>query len=87
MKPRLTIVIAFVALIGLVAIQYYLISGLYDLKKKEFDATYGNSICSGLIDFQERFRTNGMDTVYYLMDVQALDWLDEYHIAMDDSVI
>ena len=87
MKPRLTIVIAFVALIGLVAIQYYLISGLYDLKKKEFDATYGNSIRSGIVDFQERLRTNGMDTVYYLMDVKALDWLDEYQIATDDSVI
>jgi hypothetical protein len=44
MKPRLTIAIAFIALFGLVGIQYYLISGLYELKKKEFDATYGNAI-------------------------------------------
>jgi len=87
MKPRITIAIALTALIGLIAIQYYLISGLYELKKKEFDATYGNAIRTGLIDFQERLRTNGMDTVYYLMDVKALDWLDEYYMATDDSVI
>lgn len=87
MKPRLTITIAFMALIGLVAIQYYLISGLYELKKKEFDATYGNAIKTGLIDFQERLRTNGMDTVFYLMDVKAMDWLDEYYMATDDSVL
>ncbi len=87
MKSRITIIIALTALLGLVAIQYYLISGLYELKIKEFDATYGNAIRTGQIDFQERLGTNGMDTVFYLMDLKAPGWLDEYYTATDDSVI
>ena len=86
MKQGVTITLAAIALFGLIGIQYFLISDLYDLKKNEFDTKYGTSIKSGLIDMQERYQTNGLDTVFYLMDLQALDLLDDYAFASDDSI-
>ena len=86
MKQGVTITLATIALFGLIGIQYFLISDLYDLKKNEFDTKYGTSIKSGLIDMQERYQTNGLDTVFYLMDLQALDLLDDYAFAANDSI-
>ena len=86
MKPGVTITLAAIALFGLIGIQYFLISDLYDLKRNEFDTKYGTSIKSGLIDMQERYQTNGLDTVFYLMDLQALDLLDDYAFAANDSI-
>ncbi len=84
MKPKVTISIAAFALIGLITIQYFLISGLYRLKKNEFDTKYGNAVREALIDMQDRFKTNGLDTVFYLMDMQALELVDEYSFTVDD---
>ena len=87
MKPGVSITLAAIALFGLIGIQYFLISDLYDLKKNEFDTMYGTSIKNGLIDMQTRLQTNGLDTVFYLMDLQAIELLSDYAFADDDSII
>lgn len=87
MNPRVSITLAATALFGLIGIQYFLISDLYSLKKNEFDSQYGTSIKNGLIDMQTRLQTNGLDTVFYLMDLEAIDLLNEYAFAENDSII
>lgn len=87
MKPGITISLATIALLGLIGIQFFLISDLYDLKKNEFDAQYGASIKNGLVEMQTRFQTNGLDTVFYLMDLQALDRLNDYAFADQDTAL
>ena len=87
MKPRITIFIASLALLGLIAIQYYLVSDLYRLKKNKFDTEYGAAIGDGLEALQFRYNSNGLDTVFYLMDILAFDMIEDYEFAYDDSTI
>jgi len=86
-KPRITIFIASIALLGLIAIQYYLVSDLYHLKRNKFDTEYGTAIGDGLEALQLRYNSNGLDTVFYLMDMQAFDLIEEYRFVRDDSTI
>ena len=86
-KPRITIFIASLALLGLIAIQYYLVSDLYHLKKNKFDTEYGSAIGDGLEALQFRYNTNGLDTVFYLMEILAFEKIEDYKFAINDSVI
>ena len=76
MKPGIVISIAFIALIVLVIIQFYLISEVYDLKKKEFDFKYVNLIKEAVDDLDEFYNSTGLDTVFLLLDVIAYELLD-----------
>lgn len=87
MKPRITIFIASIALLGLITIQYYLVSDLYHLKRNKFDTEYGTAIGDGLEALQLRYNSNGLDTVFYLMDMQAFDLIEEYRFPLEDSTI
>ena len=87
MKPGITILIASIALLGLISIQYYLVSDLYHLKRNKFDTEYGTVIGDGLEALQLRYNTNGLDTVFYLMEITAFEKIQDYEFAVDDSVI
>ncbi|MEA1897136.1 MAG: HAMP domain-containing sensor histidine kinase [Bacteroidota bacterium] len=87
MKPGITIFIASLALFGLIAIQYYLVSDLYHLKRNKFDTEYGTAIGDGLEALQLRYNTNGFDTVFYLMDILAYEKIEDYEFAFNDSVV
>jgi len=76
-----------IALVGLIAIQYYLVSDLYQLKRNKFDTEYGVAIVDGLEALQLRYNTNGLDTVFYLMEILAYEKIDDYEFAADDSII
>jgi len=82
----LYISLAALALVVLVLIQVFLISGLYRLRKNDFDTRYGNAIQRGLIEMENQLQTNGLDTAMYLMNNQCFDLLDSYSVVQDDSL-
>jgi len=87
MKSKIPIVAAGLALAGIIAVQLYLISGLYNLRKNAFDTEYGKAVTNGLIEMQERYHTNGLDSAFYLIDVEAYTQLNRFESAVDDSLL
>ncbi len=86
MKPKIYISLAALALVLLITIQFFLISGLYKLRKNEFDTRYGNKVRDALTEMQEQFQTNGLDSALYFIDVQCFDLIGSYEAAFDDSL-
>jgi len=86
MKPKLYISLAGLALVVLTGIQVFLISGLYQLRKNEFDNRYGATVRQALIEMENQFHSNGLDTAMYLVNVQCFDLLDSYKVVEDDSL-
>ena len=86
MKPKLYISLAALALLVLITIQVFLISGLYQLRKNDFDARYGNAVQRGLLEMQVQLQTNGLDTALYLVDAQCSELMESYAVVQDDSL-
>jgi len=85
MKSKIAISGAVLALLGLIAVQFYLISGLYRFQKQAFDTKYAGITRNALIEMQEKFGTNGFDSAFYMMDQAALETIYQVEFSLSDT--
>jgi len=85
MKSKIAISGAILALLGLIAVQFYLISGLYRFQKQAFDTKYAGITRNALIEMQEEFGTNGFDSAFYMMDQTALETIYQVEFSLSDT--
>ena len=75
MKSRFLIWLSALALLVLLVVQYIFITETYRTKRQQFDARFGNLIRSGMIAFKEGEEGLAFDSVLYLLDNLAVDYL------------
>ena len=85
MKSKIAISGAILALLGLIAVQFYLISGLYRFQKQAIDAKYGIITRNALIEMQDKFGTDGFDSAYYMMDQAAMETIYQVEFPLSDT--
>jgi signal transduction histidine kinase len=85
MKPGILLFIAGMALALLIAVQVYLISGLYDLKKETIEERYREVLLDGFPVYQQELGGTGFDSAFFYLDRMAVDLMDDYFLAGDDS--
>src|SRR4030042_5512011 len=75
MKSRLIIWLAAVALLVLVTVQSIFIRETYTTKKRLIDSRYGALVREGLMRFNSEVYQLGLDSVLYLLDQMAVEFL------------
>ena len=75
MKNRILIVLSAVALLVLILVQYVLITETYQTKKEQFDYKYGDLVRTGMRAFDSEEEDFALDSVLYLLDNLAVDYL------------
>lgn len=75
MKNRILIVLSAVALVVLILVQYILITETYQTKKEQFDYKYGDLVRTGMRAFDSDRQEYALDSVLYLLDNLAVDYL------------
>ncbi len=78
-------IVAGTALAAIIAVQFYLISGLYRLRTREFDNTYQKEIKKGMELLQVKYHTTGFDSAYAMIDYVSMNILKQYTINPGDS--
>ena len=80
-------IIAGTALAAIIAVQFFLISGLYRLRTRELDDTYRQEIIKGMELLQKQYHTTGFDSAYALIDYVAMNLLQEHSQGPADSAL
>lgn len=75
MKSRFLIWLSALALMVLIAVQYIFITETYRTKKAQFDLKFGGLVKDGMIEFNNLDYRYGLDSVLYLLDNLAVDYL------------
>lgn len=75
MKSRLLIWLSLMALLVLVGVQYIFVTETYRTKQQQFDTKFGNLVREGMIAFNEYDAHFGLDSVLFLLDNLALEYL------------
>ncbi len=75
MKSRLLIWLSALALLVLVGVQYIFITQTYHTKQQQFDTKFGALAKEGLIAFNEYDVHFGLDSVMFLLDNLAVEYL------------
>lgn len=75
MKSRLLIWLSAFALLVLVGVQYTFITQTYRTKQQQFDSKFGSLVKEGLIAFNEYDVHFGLDSVLFVLDNLALEYL------------
>ena len=75
MKSRLLIWLSALALLVLIAVQYIFITETYRTKKDQFDTKFGDIVKEGMISFNSMGYQYGLDSVLYILDNLAVDYL------------
>jgi signal transduction histidine kinase len=75
MKNRILIWLSAFALLVLVGVQYIFITQTYHTKQEQFDSKFGTLVRQGMIAFNEYDVHFGLDSVLFLLDNLALDYL------------
>ncbi len=75
MKSRLLIGLSVLALVVLITVQYVFITETYRTKKEQFDSRYGNLVKAGISEFNQLNYTFDFDSVLFLLDEKALEFI------------
>ena len=75
MTSRFLIWLSALALLVLLVVQYIFITETYGTKRQQFDARFSNLVRSGMIAFKEQEEGLAFDSVLYLLDNMAVDYL------------
>jgi len=75
MKNRLLIWLSLLALLVLVGVQYIFVTETYRTKQQQFDTKFGTLVREGLNAFNEYDVHYGLDSVMFLLDNLALEYL------------
>ncbi len=75
MKSQFLIWLSALALLVLVAVQYIFITETYRTKQKQFDLKFGGLVKDGMIAFNNMDYQFGLDSVLYILDNLAVDFL------------
>jgi len=75
MKNRILIILSAVALLVLILVQYILVTETYQTKKEQFDYKYGDLVRTGMLAFDSEGEAFALDSVLYLLDNLAVDYL------------
>ncbi len=78
-------IVAGAALVVIIAVQFYLISGLYHSRTREFDDTYQKAIKKGMELLQMQYNTSGFDSAYSMIDYVSMNILKQYTMKPGDS--
>ncbi len=85
MKNRILIVLSAVALLVLILVQYILVTETYQTKKEQFDYKYGDLVRTGMLAFDSEGEAFALDSVLYLLDNLAVDYLFANADTMHES--
>lgn len=85
MKSKVLIIISALALLVNIAVQVYLINGLYRLRNDAFDAKYQKTLSEGIGSLRTYYNKTGFDSAFYALDYTALDILNSYRSLPDGS--
>lgn len=75
MKSRFLIWLSALALLVLLAVQYIFITETYRTKQEQFDLKFGEMVKEGMIGFNNQDYQYGLDSVLYILDNLAVDYL------------
>ncbi len=82
MKPRISILLSTFALVVLVIVQVYNISVTFETKREQFDMRYGALVRQALYEYEATQPEYTADSVFYLFDLYAEDFLFRYQNAL-----
>ncbi len=82
MKPRFSILLSTLALVVLVIVQVYNISVTFETKREQFDTRYGALVRQALYEYEATQPGYTADSVFYLFDRYAEDFLFRYGDAL-----
>jgi len=85
MKSQFLIWLSALALLVLVAVQYIFITETYRTKQKQFDLKFGGLVKDGMIAFNNMDYQFGLDSVLFLLDNLAVDFLFSDPDTLDTS--
>jgi two-component system, OmpR family, phosphate regulon sensor histidine kinase PhoR len=77
MKSRFFIGLSTLALLVLIIVQYIVITETYRTKKEQFDTRFGNLVKEGLSRFNSMDYNFDLDSVLFLLDDRALEFMYE----------
>ena len=90
MKSKVLIIIAAVALSVNIAVQVYLITGLYRLRNDAFDTKYQKNLNEGIESLRTYYNKNGFDSAFYKLDYTSIELLEKHtsllYNTADDSL-
>jgi len=75
MKSRLLIWLSAMALLVLICVQYVFITNTYRTKREQFDVKFGGLVKEGMIAFNDHDLQFSLDSVFFLLDNLAVDYL------------
>jgi hypothetical protein len=75
MKSRQLIILSAIALFVLLFVQYIFITDTYSTKQKQFDSLFGDLVREGMVEFNSMDFKFEFDSVLFLMDNKALEFL------------
>ncbi|TKG90479.1 HAMP domain-containing histidine kinase [Puteibacter caeruleilacunae] len=90
MKQRYIFILSFIALIGLVVVQGYVVNELYRLKSKEFDNLYGGHVYRAMEYIDAEIDFQPLDSVFVNLNVLAYEIFEqsaEFDIVQGDDKI
>ncbi|MCK5135289.1 MAG: HAMP domain-containing histidine kinase [Bacteroidales bacterium] len=85
MKSQFLIWLSALALLVLIAVQYIFITETYRTKKDQFDTKFGGLVKDGMIAFNNQDFKFGLDSVLYVLDNLAVDYLFSDPDTLDRS--
>ncbi len=85
MRTRLPTIVAGTALAVIIAVQVYLVAGLYNMKKASLEESYRRTLLDGYIGYGNLPDDTGFGDAYYDLDMLAVDLMDDYFLTQKDS--
>jgi len=75
MKSHLLIWLSALSLLVLIGVQYVFITNTYSTKREQFDMKFGDLVKDGMIAFNDQDLYFGLDSVLFVLDNMAVDYL------------
>ena len=85
MKSRLLIWLSAMSLLVLIGVQYVFITNTYTTKREQFDTKFGGLVKDGMIAFNNQDLQFSLDSVLFVLDHLAVDYLFSDPDTIEDT--